>query len=129
MGKIWNVKQEITLLFLGQSGLFYELGDFITNLPYLFLERGAILSPASGKADFLAQPFPVGITSLKRRFHFPPFRVHFQHLVDPGRVLATAGRQPAFDQSWLFADETDVEHAEELSALPGDRKSKANESA
>jgi hypothetical protein len=129
VGEIWNIKQEIALAFLGEIGLPDEFGDFIANLSHFFFDRRGIFSSAASAADFLAQPFSVGIALLKRGFHFPPLRIYLQHFVDPDFIAPAARRQPALDEIGLFTNETDIEHAQQLSALPVDRKSKANESA
>jgi len=122
--EIRNIEQQIALPFFREIGLADELGDLITNLPHLFFERGAIFAPATRAPDFFAQSFPIRIALLEGSFHFSPLRIDLQYFIDAGFIAAATGREPALDEVGLFTNQTDIEHAQELSVLSADRKSK-----
>ena len=115
MGKVWDIEQQIALPFLRDGCLPDELCSLVADLPDAFLQRRGVFAPAARAADFLAQPFAVGVALLQRRLQLAPFRIDREHFVDLELVIAAAGGEPAFDKVGLFANEPDVEHGVQCS--------------
>jgi hypothetical protein len=87
-----------------------EFGDLIADPPHLFFQTGGIFSLAPRSADFLAQAFAIRVALLQSGLHFSPLGVDPEHLLDLRLVAAAAGRQPAFHEVGIFAEQTNVEH-------------------
>jgi hypothetical protein len=77
------------------------------------LEFVGNLSRTSENANFLAQPFSLGLSFLNFRDLMSFCSIYGEQFIYLGCVVAATGREPAFHKVGLFTNEPDVEHGQE----------------
>jgi hypothetical protein len=109
--QIRNAEEERSLLFVGRGRLLVQKRNSVADLPHLPLQFVRRFAPRALAANLLAQPFPVGVQLLQRRFRFATFHVHLQNFIHFGDVLVAAARsEPSLHKVGLFPDEPDIKH-------------------
>ena len=125
MREVRDVEEQIALSFFRHGRLPDEFGNLVADPAHAVFQVATLFAPATAGADLFAQALALGVALLERGFHFPPLPIDRQQFVDFCLVTAAPSREPAFHKVGLFANQPDVEHAEELSALRRHRKLKA----
>jgi hypothetical protein len=111
--QVGNTEQQIALSLFTGGGLPNEFGNFVANLSDFVFQFGRIMSTAPRAADLLAQAFAFGIKLLERGLHLAPLCIDPEQLVDPGFISTVTRREPVFHEIRLFANESNVQHAQE----------------